>query len=427
LKNVKIWHFIILVLAIIILTNVELLVNSIVLIFLFITQLFTNYDQTILHLDSSLIDYTISTILIFLFPILILIYYKKLNLLKNRLNFISAILVILLCFTIFAPLTVSTNPNFQKDLSVTKLLSPLSSVKKIYLSQDEKTSSNSFDKFLSIKDLVIKKSFSEDFIYADNFNVNGNIVTYTQKGKEIKIGTDKLQTINNKPVIESKLFLLGTDQYGRDILSRLIYGTRLSLFIGLGAVLVSFLIGIILGFIAGYTGGFIDSILNRFTEMFLAFPILFLIIFIIAMFDSSIVSIIFVLGISGWMSLFKIVRAEVIKLKTKDYFITAKLLGLSNYKLLTKEVLPNIISPVIVNLVFLYGNVILAEAALSFLGLGSGNSNPSWGGMIQAGQSYLTIAWWMILFPGIMLFVTLLTANELGRKIENHFNSRIQL
>ena len=425
--KIKIWHFIILVLAVIILFNIELLVNSFVMISQFVILLFTNYDQIILQLDFLFIDYTISTIFVFLLPIIILVNYRRINILQNKLNFISAVVILLLCFTVFAPLTVSTDPNFQKDLRVTKLLPPFSSVQKLFLKQDVKILENSLDKFLSARDLVIKKSYSDDFTYTENVKIELNIITYTQKDKVIKTEKEKLLTINNNPVIESMLFILGTDEYGRDILSRLIYGTRLSLFIGLGAVIVSFLIGIILGFAAGYSGGFLDSILNRFTEMFLAFPILFLIIFIIAMFYSSILSIIFLLGISGWMSLFKIVRAEVIKLKTKDYFITAKLIGLSNYKLLTKEVLPNIISPVIVNLVFLYGNIILAEAALSFLGLGSGSNYPSWGGMIQAGQSYLTIAWWMIVFPGIMLFVTLLTANELGRKIENHFNSRIQL
>jgi len=425
--KIKIWHFIIFVLAVIILINIELLVNLFVMIFQSVVLLFTNYDQIILQLDFLFIDYTISTIFVFLLPIIILAYYGRIKIFQSKLNFFSAVVILLLCFTIFAPLTVSTDPNFQKDLRVTKLLPPFSTVQKLFLKQDVKIPKNSLDEFLMTRNLVIKKSYSDDFIYAENVNFDLNIVTYTQKDKEIKTETEKLLMINNNPVIESKLFLLGTDEYGRDILSRLIYGTRLSLFIGLGAVLVSFLIGIFLGFAAGYSGGFLDSILNRFTEMFLAFPILFLIIFIIAMFDSSILSIIFVLGISGWMSLFKIVRAEVIKLKTKDYFITAKLLGLSNYKLLAKEVLPNIISPVIVNLVFLYGNVILAEAALSFLGLGSGSNYPSWGGMIQAGQSYITIAWWMILFPGIMLFVSLLTANELGRKIEKHFNSRIQL
>ncbi len=425
--KIKLRHFIILILAVIILLNIELLFNSIEMLLLFLVLLFSDFKQAVVQINISFVDYSISTLLIFMIPLCVLIFNKQLKILQDKLTFISAIITLLLTFTIFAPLTVSSNPNFQKDLRVTKLLTPFSTVQKLYLKKDKIKPASKLDSFIFKKNEVIKKSFSEDFIFVNSVKISGSNLIYTQKNKEIKIGKDKIEIKNGKPLIESKTFILGTDQYGRDILSRLIYGTRLSLFIGLGAVIVSFFIGIILGFIAGYTGGFFDSLLNRFTEMFLAFPILFLIIFIIAIFDSSIFSIILVLGVSGWMSLFKIVRAEVIKLKTKDFFITAKLIGLSNYKLLTKEVLPNIISPVVVNLVFLYGNVILAEAALSFLGLGAGNNYPSWGEMIQAGQSYITIAWWMIVFPGLMLFITLLTANELGRKIEHRFNSGIAI
>jgi len=127
-----------------------------------------------------------------------------------------------------------------------------------------------------------------------------------------------------------------------------------------------------------------------------------------------------------WMSLFKIVRSEVISIKNNNFFISARLIGLSNSKLLVKEVLPYILIPVIVNLVFQYGNVILAEAALSYLGLGTGSNYPSWGSMIEAGQNYLSQAWWMILFPGLALFFTLLVANNLGRYISSHYNTRIK-
>ena len=127
------------------------------------------------------------------------------------------------------------------------------------------------------------------------------------------------------------------------------------------------------------------------------------------------------------MSLFKIVRGEVISLKNKDYFISAKLIGLSKTKLLFKEVVPVILPPVIVNLVFQYANVILAEAALSYLGLGTGNLYPSWGAMIEAGQNYLSQAWWMIFFPGLILFLTLYTANNIGKELNIYFNPRVNL
>ena len=160
--------------------------------------------------------------------------------------------------------------------------------------------------------------------------------------------------------------------------------------------------------------------------MFLVFPVLFLIILILALFGNSLFSVIAVLGVSGWMSLFKIVRSEVISLKNKDYFITAKLIGLSGKDLLLKEVLPIIMAPLIVNLVFQYGNVILAEAALSYLGLGTGSIYPSWGVMIESGQNYLSQAWWMIFFPGIFLSVTLYTANNFGKKLQIYINPRLK-
>ncbi len=421
--KIKLWHFIIFMSAAVILFSVNMLINSIEMLWMFLALLFADFKQAVFQINLTLIDYTVSTLLIFLIPLFVFIYKRKINILQNKLNYVSAIVVLLLVFTIFAPLTTPSNPNFQKDLRATKLLTPFSTLQKLFLKKNKSIPQSKLDRFIFKENEVIKQSYTQDFIFVNSIKFTDEAAICSQKNKEFKITIDKILFKDGKPFTESKIFLLGTDQYGRDILSRLIYGTRLSLFIGLGAVIVSFLIGLILGFIAGYTGGFVDSVLNRFTEMFLAFPILFLIIFIIAMFESSVFSIILVLGVSGWMSLFKIVRAEVIKLKTKDFFITAKLIGLPNYKLLTKEVLPSIISPVVVNLVFLYGNVILAEAALSFLGLGAGSNYPSWGGMIQAGQSYITIAWWMIVCPGLMLFITLLTANELGRKIKNHFNS----
>ena len=137
-------------------------------------------------------------------------------------------------------------------------------------------------------------------------------------------------------------------------------------------------------------------------------------------------AVIIVLGFSGWMSLFKIVRSEVISLKQKDFFISARMIGLSQSQLLFKEVLPILLTPIVVNLVFLFGGVILAEAALSYLGLGTGSSHPSWGSMIDAGQNYLKNAWWMILFPGIALILTLYSANDLGQKIKIYFNPQLK-
>ena len=142
-----------------------------------------------------------------------------------------------------------------------------------------------------------------------------------------------------------------------------------------------------------------------------------LVILVIGLFGSSLWSIIIVLGLSGWMSLFKIVKSELVSLKNKDYFLAAQMIGLNKSQLLIKEVIPIIAAPVIVNIVFQFGNVILAESALSYLGLGIGNDFPSWGAMIQSGQSYISRAWWMIFFPGTILVGTLLTAKNIGDKL----------
>ena len=216
---------------------------------------------------------------------------------------------------------------------------------------------------------MLNHHFSNNIILADSV-ILGNQVIYYQKKEPYEIEKSSLIIEAGTPLIINKFYLLGTDEFGRDLFARLIYGTRISITVGLGAVILSFIIGIILGFIAGYRGGFIDILLNRFTEMFLAFPVIYLIVLILALFGSSIFSVIIVLGISGWMSLFKIVKSEVLSIKQKDYFATAELVGLNKYQLLKKEIFPVIITPVLVNLVFLFSNVILAEAALSYLGLG---------------------------------------------------------
>ena len=143
------------------------------------------------------------------------------------------------------------------------------------------------------------------------------------------------------------------------------------------------------------------------------------------MFGNSLLSVIFVLGFSGWMSLFKIVKSEVISAKNKDYIVSASLLGLNKFNILIKEILPVIIVPVIVNIIFQFSNVILAESALSYLGLGSGSSYPSWGSMIESGQQYITKAWWMIFFPGLILILTIFSVNDLGKKMNKLFNPTV--
>ena len=356
--------------------------------------------------------------------------------LDRKISFTSFSVILLLTCYLFAPLMADMNPDFQKNINITKLLPPFSSVTEIILTPNKEE--NNGDQFLIMKDKVVKKSFNNHIIFADSVK-RGRDIIYYQNGVghtlQTALSGDPLtsQSRNLIPGVPggafsgdngeqvkftSRMFLLGTDEFGRDIYSRLIYGARVSVTVGLLSVLITFVLGLLLGFFAGYTGGFADLFLNRLSDMFLSFPVIFLIILILALFGNSLISVIIVLGFSGWMSLFKIVRSEIISLKKRDYFLTAKLMGTGSLRIIWFEMLPVIAAPVIVNLVFQFGNVILAESALSYLGLGTGGSIPSWGSMIEAGQGYIYRAWWMILFPGFALFLSLFVTNNIGNRVK---------
>ncbi len=423
--KIKIWQFVLGLCGLIFIIRFSDIFKSFNLLFQFLILFFSKTSVAIDHLNFLLIDNFISAILIILLPVLFFLKRKRINVLEKRLNFTSAVICLLLAMFVFAPIVSELNPDFEKNLNVTKLLPPFSKIKVLDLVNQDNYSDDQLGEFLKMRDQVIKNSYDENIIYIDSIK-SGKIVTYYQKGMAFQIDSDKVVFAGSKPQIDEKIFLLGTDELGRDIFSRLVYGARISLFVGLGAVIITMILGLSLGFFAGFWGGWMDSVLSRFTDMLLAFPVIFLIVLILALFGNSLFSVIIVLGFSGWMSLFKIVRGEVISIKSKEYFISAKMIGLSNFKLLINEVMPVIAASIIVNLIFQYGNVILAEAALSFLGLGTGSSYPSWGQMIEAGQSYLTTAWWMIFFPGIILFITLFAANNLGKEINVYFNPKLR-
>lgn len=395
------------------------------LFYKFINLFYYDADFAINQLSFSMVDVFISSVMIIIALIFFIIKRKKLGWLNINISLSGVVVAVILSFFIFAPVIAPFNPDFQKNISVTKLLKPLESRIRIELVNQYKSTSNINEKFLELKNNSVLNTFDSNIIYADSITA-GNQFYYYQ-GKQKKIIDTEGKSLKEFCSIGKSLFLLGTDEYGRDIFSRIIYGTRVSLFIGLTAVFITFVLGISLGFIAGYKGGVIGSVLNYTTDMFLAFPVIFLIILIISLFGGSILSVIVVLGISGWMSLFKIVRSEVITIKNKDYFLSAKQIGLSAAALMKEEIFPIILTSVIVNIVFQFGNVILAESALSYLGLGAGNSYPSWGKMIEEGQSYLSQAWWMIVFPSLILIFTLYSANDIAGKINSSLKKKLEL
>lgn len=423
--GLKIIHWIIFLWLLLVLLRFDIIIGYLELILNYIGLIFTETSSALSILNFNLIDTSLSTLLFLLVIPVIIIFKKRLQFIRTSLNFSFAFLILLGFIFLFASIISNENSDFSKNLSVTKLLPPCSSVIQLELKSDEESNLSGAELFRKKSEEIIKPSFNDNIIFADSAKITDK-VTYYQKKEAYEIEREFLNSEIGIPIIEAKLYLLGTDEFGRDLFTRLIHGTRISITVGLGAVVLSFIIGIILGFIAGYRAGFSDILLNRFTEIFLAFPVIYLVVLILALFGSSIFSVIIVLGVSGWMSLFKIVKSEVLSIKQKDFFSSAELVGLSKFQLLSKEILPIIIAPVLVNLIFLFSNVVLAEAALSYLGLGTGNTYPSWGSMISSGQEYITKAWWLIAFPGLGLILTLFSFNSSGRMLGKIFNPRLK-
>ena len=220
--------------------------------------------------------------------------------------------------------------------------------------------------------------------------------------------------------------LLGTDQLGRDVLSRMIWGARISLKVGFVATGIAILIGTILGAVAGYYGKWVDTSIMRFVDIMLCFPAFFLILAVIAILEPSIWNIMVVIGLTGWMGVTRLVRADFISLKERDFVQAARAIGASDLRIIFVHILPNAMASVLVTATLGVAGAILTESALSFLGIGVQPPTPSWGNILTAGKDNIDIAWWLSLYPGLAILITVLGYNLLGEGIRDTLDPRLR-
>ena len=224
----------------------------------------------------------------------------------------------------------------------------------------------------------------------------------------------------------SPAHLMGTDTLGRDVLSRIIYGSRVSLKVGFVAVGLATLIGLFVGALAGYYGGWVDQGLMRLVDLMLCFPAFFLILAVIAVLEPSIWNIMVVIGLTSWMGVARLVRAEFLSLREREFVTAARALGASDTRLILRHMLPNALAPIMVSATLGVAGAILTESALSFLGLGVQPPTPSWGNILTAGKDNIEIAWWLSVFPGLAILITVMSYNLLGEGIREAIDPRLK-
>jgi len=218
--------------------------------------------------------------------------------------------------------------------------------------------------------------------------------------------------------------LLGTDDLGRDVLSRLIWGTRVSILVAIVAVLADAMIGTAVGLVAGYVGGRIDAVLMRLADIMLAFPYLLIALVVASVFGASLLNVLLIIIALRWAGLARIVRGETLSLKSRDFVVLARVGGVGSVAIMARHILPNVMNSIVVVSTLGVGAVILFESALSFLGVGVPPPTSSWGGMVAEGRSYIASAWWISLFPGLAITIVCLAANLFGDWLREHFDPK---
>lgn len=234
------------------------------------------------------------------------------------------------------------------------------------------------------------------------------------------------QDLDSQFVGPSLRHWLGADETGRDVLTRLIYGAQVSLGVGFLTVALQLLVGGSVGLVAGFFGHWIDNILMRFVDMILAIPAIFLFILMSILFRPNAITLSLIIASVGWGGVARLVRGEVLSIKTRDFMLATRSLGASNLRLIIRHLLPNAMHVMVVAASLGVGAIILVEAALDFLGLGITPPTPSWGNMLSNAQTYFAHSTWLVIFPGVMIFITVLAANLFGNAVRDSFDPRLK-
>jgi peptide/nickel transport system permease protein len=261
-------------------------------------------------------------------------------------------------------------------------------------------------------------------LLADEIEVGENSVRLRRRDDWLELARDRITNLQGERVEDRRLFPLGSDRLGRDLLSRMLYGARVSLLIGLLAGAMALALGLAIGSVAGLTGGWLDAILMRAADALLSFPRLFLLLGVAGLFQLSTAWLILILGTTSWMGAARLVRAEVRTARRRGFVAAARSTGTPPLRVLLRHLLPAALTPVIVDTTLRIGDLILIEAALSYLGLGVQPPLPSWGNLVADGSDALISAWWVTAFPGAALAMTVIGLNLLGDGLRDHLDPR---
>jgi peptide/nickel transport system permease protein len=346
--------------------------------------------------------------------------------------FFLCVMVFLYAVAFLAPWLAPQHPNAQQDIVVTKYAAPLKKITYVKLRPQDPDPMNGGDRGDS-------RSLSRMIFYQKKLlNEKSNLLFLTEYEKtdggiRIKQGMQAkillmsdLVAEKEEEFIGERIYLLGSDKYGRDIFSRLIYGSRISLSIGLLAMLIAVTLGTVVGAAAGYFGKKTDTVLMRWVDLMLAFPNFFLILMIVALFGNSIFLIVVILGLTGWMGVARIVRGQFLTLREMEYIQAARAMGFGHARIIFKHLIPNAMAPVIVAATLRLGGIILVEAGLSFLGVGVQPPTASWGNMVADGRDVLLSAWWISTFPGLAIALTVICFNVIGDGLRDAMDPRLK-